>query len=98
MARLHATALGPNSANVGRISLTLATAVLVASCATAPWSPANGEERFADRSLIYVETNQFLWADARRREQLVCRNGTPLVCTGAQNRLSLSHCGCLADD
>jgi hypothetical protein len=78
--------------------MTVASAALVASCANTLGSPSSTEARFADPSLIYLETNQFLWADARERERLVCGNGTPLICSGTQNRLSLAHCGCLPDD
>ena len=100
MARFHATALGRNSANsIARISLILASSALVASCATPLGIFRNGESRFADPSLIYLETSQFLWADARERERLACANGTPVICTGGQSRLSFAHCGCLpADD
>jgi hypothetical protein len=99
MARFHAIALGSNSANLlAKISLILASTALVASCATTPGYFRNGEATFADPRLIYLETSQFLWTDARERERLACANGTPVICTGTQNRLSLSHCGCLPGD
>ena len=99
MARFHATALGRNSANsLAKISLILASTALCASCSTTPEYFSNGEARFADRSLIYLETGQFLWTDAREREQLACANRTPVICTGGQSRLSLTHCGCLPHD
>jgi hypothetical protein len=98
MAQLHATALGLNFSNVAaKVAFVLASAALVVGCATTPWSPGNAEARLADRSLIYLETNQFLWVDATQREQLACGNGTPVICTAGQSRLSLSHCGCLPD-
>jgi hypothetical protein len=99
MARFHATALGRSSANlVAKMSLLLASTALVASCATVLGVSRSGEARFADPSLIYLETSRFLWADARERELLACANGTPVICTAGQSRLSLSHCGCLPVD
>jgi hypothetical protein len=98
MARFHGIALGRNSNSLAKISLILASAALAASCATTLGVSRNGEARFANRSLVYLETSQFLWADARERERLACANGTPVICTGGQSRLSFSHCGCLPDD
>src|SRR5262245_31243674 len=99
MARLHATSLGPNFSNaIARVSLTLTSAVFVAGCAaTTAWTPSNAEARLVDRSKIYLETNQFLWADADQREQLHCGNGTAVICTTGEGRLSLSYCGCLGN-
>ena len=100
MARFHATALGRNSAKLlAKVSLILANAALVASCAPTLGVSRNGEARFASPNLIYLETSQFLWAGAGQRESLACANGTLVICTAGQSRLSLSHCGCLpADD
>ena len=98
MARFHGIALGRNSNSLAKISLILASAALAASCATTLGVSRNGEARFASPNLIYLETSQFLWADAREREQLACANRTPVICTGGQSRLSLTHCGCLPHD
>jgi hypothetical protein len=99
MARLHAVTLGPESAYVlAKASLLVASTVLAASCATTPSAFGGNIERFPDPRVIHLETNQFLWVDATQREHLACANGTAVICTGAQSRLSLAHCGCLADD
>lgn len=99
MARLHAIALGPNSAKalMQRVTV-LASAALVASCATAPWAPGDGEHRVSNRSVIYLETNEFRWVDPKERRELACANGTVLVCTTGLSRLSLANCGCLPPD
>jgi hypothetical protein len=95
MAQLHAVALGPNSALViPRVALLLACAALAAGCATTPWTPGDGEERFSARRLLYLETSEFRWVDARQREQLACANGAVVVCTTGLSRLSLANCGC----
>jgi hypothetical protein len=99
MARLHAIALGPSSAHViPSVALLLACAALAAGCTTTPWTAGDGEERFSERRLIYLETSEFRWVGAPQREQLACVNGTLVVCTTGLSRLSLSNCGCLPRD
>ena len=99
MARLHAVAHGPNlSAVLLKVPLFLAAGALVASCAGTSWVSGPSRERFANPSLIYLETNQFIWSDAVQREDLACANGTPVVCKEGHSRLSIAFCGCFADD
>lgn len=97
MVRLHAVALGPKSADaIPKVALLLAYAAITAGCATAPWTPGDGHERFSERQLIYLETNEFRSVDRTQRERLACANGTEVVCTTTLSRLSISDCGCLA--
>lgn len=99
MAQTHAVALGHNTANVlAKVSLLLASGAWASSCASTPWTAGGGEARLGRPHLIYLETNQFLWADARQKEELACYNGTLVICAGGVSRLSLSRCGCLPGD
>jgi hypothetical protein len=96
MARLHAIALGRTSAHaVAKRTLFLASLVLAGCAAT---TGMQSEDRFANRRVIYLETSEFRWVDAKERQYLACANGTVLVCTTSLSRLSLSNCGCLPPD
>jgi hypothetical protein len=98
MATLHAMALGRNSAKVlAKISILLASVALGVSCASAPRDAGKRDFGLAYPRVIHLETNQFLWTDAIPGARLVCANGTPVVCTGGQSRLSPARCGCLRD-
>lgn len=96
MARLHAVTLGRVSTNaLAKMGLALASTALAASCSSAPWAPVNSEHRTSGRRVIYLETSEFRWVDAKERQQLACANGTVVVCSTSLSRLSLANCGCL---
>jgi hypothetical protein len=98
MARLHAIALGRTLAHaVAKRTLLLASLVL-AGCAATTGMQRDSEDQFANRRVIYLETSEFRWVDAKERQYLACANGTVLVCTTSLSRLSLSNCGCLPPD
>jgi hypothetical protein len=99
MVRLHAVALGRNSAlTVAKPTLLIVCTALAAGCATTPRTPGDSEPELSERRLIYLETNEFRWVDAPERQRLACANGTVVLCTTGLSRLSLANCGCLAVD